>query len=148
MVCVVLTLCLVLAAKGGESPDELHIWIGGHEGPSYDLRLTNNVLHYWASGRGMRGTGKKPEVITPTDGQWKTFRTALDQVGIWNWRTNYVDSRVCDGTQWGVAAKYGEKQITVYGSNAYPDGNNPEPSPTFKKFLRAIEQLLSGREFK
>jgi len=142
---MVLMLCVVLVAKGGETPDALHIWIGGFTGPSYDLSLTNNVLHYRASGKGTRDKTNL-EVITPTADQWKAFRTALDEIGIWTWKTNYVDPHVFDGTQWRVTAKYGEKQITVYGSNAYPEGNGPEPSPLFGKLLKAVRQLISGRE--
>jgi len=40
--------------------------------------------------------------VTPTDQQWREFRRALDNVSIWQWRTNYPEPGFCDGTQWSL----------------------------------------------
>ena len=148
LICLALPLYLLVAADGGELPDVLHIAVGGFDGPSYDLLLTNGVLQYKAGDSASQLQGANPEVVKPTGSQWKSFGTSLDEIGVWNWKTNYVDPNVLDGTQWSVVVKYTGKEVVTHGSNAYPGGKGAEPSPTFRKLMEAIQKLLSGRDFK
>jgi hypothetical protein len=90
----------------------------------------------------------KPEIVSPTDSEWRAFRTSRDQIGAWNWKTNYVDPNVLDGTEWHVIVKYGSKAVESEGANAYPHGKGADPGPAFKKLLTAVSKLLSEREFK
>jgi hypothetical protein len=129
-------------------PELLHITVGGFDGPSYDLLLTNGSLQYRAAGSMSGLEDVKAEVIAPTASQWKTFRASLDEIGVWNWKTNYIDPDVLDGMWWTVNVKYADRSIAAEGANAYPDGEGANQSPTFQKLTAAVSKLLSERDFK
>jgi hypothetical protein len=93
----------------------------------------------------------KPEIVTPTEAEWKAFQAALDAMNVWNWKSNYDAPNIDDGTQWEVAMKFGGKKIVSRGSNAYPDGKGGVEtggkSKAFTEFLGAISTLLGGKTF-
>jgi hypothetical protein len=100
------------------------------------------------------------KVITPSPSQWLQFWKAMDEVRLWQWRTEYPNPIVCDGTQWGVEVAIGGRGAKSSGSNAYPDGRGTSPPPwkldpttslrseMFDKYLTAVEALLGGERFR
>ena len=136
-----------LHTEASDIPTRLNIYIGGFDGPSYSLILTNNLLEYMAWGGGPPLDDTPKQLISPTDAQWTDFRHELDQVGIWSWSTNYVDEGVLDGSQWHVDIAYPDLSITSEGSNAYPGSLTMERGSTFNRLLEAIQRLINGKPF-
>jgi hypothetical protein len=131
-----------------ELPEVLHITIGGFDGPSYDLLLTNGTLQYKAAGSISQLEDMKAAIIAPTASQWTAFRSSLDEIGVWNWKTNYINPDVLDGMGWSINVKYHDTGIFAEGANAYPESDGIDPSPIFQKLTAAVSMLLSGRDFK
>lgn len=117
-------------------PTKFHAFIGGFFGTDYTIELDGQELVYLAdethSGEGRR------ERISPTGDEWNTFWKQLNELGVWEWKRKY-ETEICDGTQWELDIKYGDKKRKCYGSNAYPD--------RFDEYLQAVKELLGGREF-
>ena len=131
-------------------PDELEISIGGYPGPFYSLSQANDTVVY-----GSRTVGEdsfREEVIIPTAEQWQSFWTALDKIGIWKWCSSYSTPDVLDGTGWSVKIVRGDRTIETGGLNGYPGGRTgqeckDDPTKRFNTFLRAVRDLVGGREF-
>lgn len=83
-----------------------------------------------------------PEEITVSDKQWLSFRKRLDQANVWKWKSQYIDSDIADGTVWGMEIDFGDKHISSVGSNKYPRKEE------FDAYLKAVSELLGGRDFK
>ncbi|GIW40801.1 MAG: hypothetical protein KatS3mg076_1378 [Candidatus Binatia bacterium] len=131
-------------------PRRLRIHIGGFLGPSWSVELVRGKLHCRSSP--LRYADWKTEVVTVTDEQWAAFRSALDALGVWQWRPEYPNPGVCDGTGWSIDIAYADRKIRSHGDNNYPrrDGspnNEPTQTETFAEFCRAVRSLLGGRDF-
>lgn len=129
-------------------PSSLEISIGGYFSTSYSVTLKGNLLQYSAY---EPGSPPQAETIEPSSDDWTEFYNELNTIGIWNWEEHY-DANVCDGTQWTVSIRWGDRKCKVDGSNNYPlaDGtpsDTCEPSETFERFLQAVSRLAGGRTF-
>lgn len=53
-----------------------------------------------------------------------------------------------DGTGWSVDIEFGDRKIHSGGSNNYPGGGvdvlDPEESSVFRRFLKAVQNLIGG----
>jgi len=38
-----------------------------------------------------------------------------------NWKSNYIEPGICDGTQWGIEIIKSGRNIKKYGDNKFPD---------------------------
>ena len=143
-------LLLPLTGESADRPSTLDIFVGGFDRPSYRLLLTNGVLNY-TSGGGARSpsdiVGQTTEVVKPSETQWQAFKTSVEEIGVWTWKTNYTDLNVLDGTGWHVYLKWNARAVASEGGNAYPEGKDPEPSRAFQKLMAAVRTLLSGKAF-
>jgi hypothetical protein len=136
-------------------PERLYLSIGGHFGPSYEVRLEDGRLTYtyWPPrvSYTQEPEGQREE-IEPSALQWQAFRTQLDRLDVWCWQAHYLDSAVCDGTGWSVEIVYPDKAITSGGSNCFPGRDAKALSitahktdDTFAKFCAAVASLLSRK---
>ena len=132
-------------------PTKLELSIGGMgDHTSVVLKEEGTILYE------RLGPGFVPQdcaEVRPTDEEWSAFWSELERLGVWNWRRDYFNSNVCDGTQWGVKVNHAGRNIKVSGSNSYPkaDGKpNRSTSPTecFNMFSAAVSRLAGGREFR
>lgn len=125
-------------------PTHLEVSLGGFTGPSYRVELLEDgrlmYLHNPETFTSAPGTKKR--LIRVDDAQWRQFRGALEEVGIWDWEEEYLDSEILDGTQWLVRIRYEDAAVFSRGSNSYPPGRG------FKRLRGAVQDLLGGREFK
>ena len=125
-------------------PTHLEVSLGGFTGPSYRVELQEDgrllYLHNPESFTSAPGTRKRR--IKVNDLQWRQFRGALEEVGIWDWDEEYVDPEILDGTQWLVRIRYEDAAVFSRGSNSYPPGRS------FKRLRSAVQELLGGREFR
>jgi len=100
-------------------------------GVSYSVELHDGLLTYTIFGKWR--INAKQETITPTEAQWREFRQTLDDLRIWQWRTDYPSNGVVDGTQWSLDIAYADHTLHTHGDNNYPDHTgkpNGEPEPT------------------
>lgn len=123
--------------------------IGGFLGPSYSVKLKDGSLVYSASKGGQEIDSSK---IIPTAAQWREFHDALNNLNVWQWRTNYINPDVLDGTQWSLEIKFEDQSLKTCGSNCYPkaDGRpngKPEFTKEFCNYLKAVKKLLGERTF-
>ena len=139
---------MAATARAGNKPDCLGISLGGGDGPSYELVLSNGVLWYKSGASFFPLETQTAEAIEPTDEQWKHFRESLDQLDVWTWKASYVDLNVLDGTQWRFTVAYSNRTLMTEGSNGYPGSTNEQPAEGFNGFLDAVEQLIGGRKFR
>ncbi|EKF86000.1 hypothetical protein A994_05921 [Methanobacterium formicicum DSM 3637] len=74
--------------------------------------------------------------IIPSNEEWEDFWYYLDEIKIWDWYEDYRvtcrDSCVEDD-EWEVDIVFGDIKVESHGANSYP--------PTFREFLKAIEEL-------
>jgi len=83
--------------------------------------------------------------ITPTNEALKKFRTALDNLKVWNWRNKYIVNR---SETWSnrIILKYPDKQIDVQLRNKYP-GNYNKFHDALMKLIEYKKYSLSREEF-
>ena len=125
------------------SPSVFVASIGGYMGRSYSVEKMGNGLEYrrYDSGFELR----QVRLIHPGEEDWVAFRQALDEIGVWEWRSDYTDPGILDGTNWGLEIRWGDRAISTGGSNGYPGGSYR--SRTFTAFLEAVSKLVGGRPF-
>ena len=153
-----LLLCLILGvltgfagegdAKTSALPSEFSAFIGGFDGKSYKVELSGEqgVLHlegpHMFAVKGKDNPQAKKTVIPVDPAKWKAFRKALDEAKVWEWKKEYINPEIMDGTVWELKVKYADASATVSGSNAYPDKKQ------FAAFRAAVVALTGGKEFK
>jgi hypothetical protein len=124
-------------------PEIMRIFIGGYEGPSYEVLYDGRELKYYQASNMFDLKKSTPEIIPATNEDWAKFLKALDDMNAWAWKKKYINPSVKDGTTWNTTIVYNfanKGPITTYGSNSYPSG--------FDGFLSAVSALVGGRKFK
>lgn len=133
-------------------PDLLSLSIGGLGGSHRVTLQPDGRLEHVTPGAG--GGRQEKEIVTIPPGRWAAFRSEMDAIGVWQWRGNFKDHKVLDGTQWGIELAYGDRSLSLSGSNRFPKESGKPSGSTgmtepFKRYLRAVEALLGdGREFR
>ena len=89
-------------------------------------------------------------LLTPTPEQWARFWEAVEEIGVWKWKSDYSNHNVLDGTSWSLELRRKWRAVKSHGSNGYPGGNEEEeygygPDSAFANFLRALEQLTGAK---
>jgi hypothetical protein len=126
-------------------PIKLIFKIGGYSAPSYSISLINNEVQYEL----VDGFKSTVEIAKPSAKQWLEFHSSLSKIQVWNWRAEYPNIGVCDGTQWEFEVAYDDEKIKSVGDNNYPLENgepsgNSEYSKVFKRLVKAIKKLIGG----
>jgi hypothetical protein len=129
-------------------PNSMHLSIGGHFGCSHVVELCDGKVRYTAA---FDGKVDKVLEVDPTEEQWEEFRASLDAVHFWEWREEYPNPGVLDGTSWSVQIEYPDARGSARGQNNYPlahgrPSGNPQSSGPFMGFLSAVRRLLGGLE--
>lgn len=106
-------------------------------GTSYNVQWDGVQLEYAVFGNGFKP--RKKISISADDAKWKRFWETLDLINAWGWKKDYTQKGVLDGTSWGVEIVYAGRELKSGGCNAYP--------PKFDEFLKAVQELLGGKEF-
>lgn len=143
-------LAASLQAQAGERPARFKVGIGGFFGPSYAVELSEKgALVYSRNAKtfvAAEGTVRETVEVSPE--AWRTFCRELDEIDVWAWKPRYENPNVMDGTQWQVDIAACGKSIASTGYNDYPGGTLPPDGDRFPRFLRAMSELLGGREFR
>ena len=120
--------------------------IGGFFGGYERIIWQNNKLHHQFFEQAYPEDEEvKPDevlnVTTPSKKDWEKFWLTVDTLKVWSWEKEYVNSEICDGTEWELKIKRkGRRRRNIYGLNAYP-----QPEGTFESFLDAITKLSRGK---
>jgi hypothetical protein len=135
-----------------DHPTKLSVSIGSWGGFSRDVTLAEDGTVVYEK-HGVAHLLEERHEVRPSKRAWSRFLGELDRLGVWDWRRDYFDPDVCDGTQWEVEIRHGEHVIKTFGSNCYPsaDGSpsrNPTPTECFDQFCQAVSKLSGGRKFK
>lgn len=89
--------------------------------------------------------------IRPSKKKWKAFIKKIDELGIWEWKCEYPNPGVMDGTQWGVEIQYEDKKLCSHGDNSYPGMNgscSSDVTTEFKIFLQSVDILFEELHFR
>jgi hypothetical protein len=137
------------ASEATAAPERFRARIGGFLGYTYEVVLKDDYIEYARSVGGQKPLRAR---VRPTVEQWRAFRTELDAIGIWEWRAQYSDPKVADGTQWSLEVAYPDRSIKTQGSNDYPGARSestggPVSGKIFTRYLKAVQRLLGGKSF-
>ncbi len=110
--------------------------IGGYwEGTfTVEIDLVNRALkwHHLFPGE-ERSYEKSLRILTV-----EKFMVAMREIGLLNWKNQYVDHDILDGTQWSIEIKMTNKSIRKHGRNAFPKERD--------RFVKEIKKV-SGKPF-
>ena len=127
-----------------KSTETLNFFIGGFPGTYKRIIWLNDKLyHKMDLGEHEEEVtlGQVLNVTTPSKKDWEKFWLTVDTLKVWSWEKEYVNSEICDGTEWELKIKRkGRRRRNIYGLNAYP-----QPEGTFESFLDAITKLSRGK---
>lgn len=133
-------------------PRKFEARIGGHLGWSFSATLTGSGLEYVEYAEEFVPMAAK--ILSPSPAQWHALWKTLDQLEVWRWKNEYINTHVRDGTSWEFECEWDGRQIKTAGSNAFPGDPDPgkptnsqDESKRFDSFLLAISQLLGGEPF-
>ena len=116
----------------------LRFWIGGFLGNSTEITIKRNeagaLVHVSLFPYSDEGNGKD---IPISEDKWNNILSELhDKIRFQEWKKNYENLNVLDGTQWEFTVTYEDKKKRNYGgSNAYP--------PRWKEFCKLF-QVYAG----
>lgn len=130
-------------------PTALEFSIGGYGGGGSRVTLVGDTVVMWRlSPAWTPGTPIDTMRVIPDSAAWRAFWLATKQAGADQWQGHYNASGIADGLGWELRLVADGRQITSYGSNAYPDrsGKKHEGDVTddFRVFVAALSDL-AGR---
>ena len=106
--------------------------IGGFSGGYERIIWQNDKLYYYCDGIFL-----DEDFTIPSIKDWEEFWVEVDALKVWNWKKDYNNDDVLDGTQWELTIKRaGRRRRRIFGSNAYP-----EPKGTFDSFIKALNKF-------
>lgn len=145
--------CVLLLVSGGcfaeevefPIPEQFSIGIEGFAGASYRVSIdeSGKGIVYQHNPRTFTAwEGTKTEKIEIPNWKWRRLWYDLGKLKVWEWKKEYIDPDIADGTVWDVTIVWDGKEIRSRGNNAYPSE---------KEFLilrLLIESLIEGRNFR
>ena len=110
----------------------LNFSIGGFSGDYEKIVWQNDKLYHF-----FERSFLDEDFTIPSIKDWDDFWDTVDKLKVWNWKKDYNNDDVLDGTQWELTIKReGKRKRRIFGSNAYP-----EPKGTFNSFIKALNKL-------
>ena len=119
-------------------PSRFRLYIGGYLGHSYNVTIVGETLRYQAISQD--GQQQTKDII-PTKEKWQRFWAKLESAGVWEWKPEYPNPGILDGTQWSIDIEHAGRSLTSRGDNNYPG------KKAFNTFLEAVESVLGGLAF-
>lgn len=122
-------------------PTALEAWIGGYMGPSYKVLLDGEQITYSIFRQAYALHSE--DILVPGPAQWRSFLRRIDGIGVWTWSPEYVgnveDTPPSERTSWSLTIKHGVREVSSKGEGVF--------APGFVEYLRAVRDLLGGRNF-
>lgn len=110
--------------------------VGGYFGGYYevDIDFESRKLKWNHLGAGAEDYYEK----TIRQNTLDKFIDELKMLDLLNWKSKYIESGICDGTQWSLEIIKSGRKIKKYGDNKFPD--------EWDQFCRLIKRI-SGKNF-
>jgi hypothetical protein len=119
-------------------PEVFEAWIGGYIGPSYKAVLQEGSVVYEVYNKAYELHSR--ETIQPAPAAWQRFLQKVDDIGVWNWTSDYsLSTDKEEDTNWYVSVVHMGRTVASRGGTVY--------APGFVEFLRAVRVLLDERPF-
>ena len=111
----------------------LNFSIGGFSQGNEKIIWQDNKLYHFFDGSFL-----DQDFITPSNKDWEQFWDVVDAINVWNWKKDYHNDDVLDGTQWELAIKRsGKRKRRIFGSNKYPT--------QFMSLINALNNLSKSK---
>ena len=105
--------------------------------------------------RSTPGRGQNTESVIarhPSAEKWRAFRSSLDNLKVWSWKSEYVDTAApTDGYSWQVELTYPDHKLLSHGYEAAPThdgswspmkGMSSGSDSTYSDFTKAVSDLI------
>jgi hypothetical protein len=112
----------------------IELFIGGYAGKNHKLVSDGNMVFFYKEDTPLWREENK-RIFIPSQKKWETFWSFIDSI-VLQWNLEYLNSGVCDGTQWELTLNRGKLQMKYFGSNAFPED--------FGEFLKTVSMNLIG----
>ena len=126
--------------------DLLQIEYSTFGGAAFTISLQESVLTYEWFQDGLYASADRHIQITPDSFALQKFWAQIRMIGVWRWREAY-EGHALDGEHWLIRLSHEGKQVHTQLVNAYPPKGSQYPSEAFKRFLKAVGELLGDKEF-
>ena len=130
-------------------PDFLELTIGSEVSHTFKVFLDADTLIWQVFDTDDKLLDTKLLPVKERD--WEQFWMLCDMAGIWYWRQSYKGPDMYDSKRWFVHIGFRGKEACASGVNAFPvDEDYPKCegyTPLFRKFLRAVNDLLHSLPF-
>lgn len=118
-------------------PETFEFWIGGFLCQDRKVFFDGGIMVYEMRYPGGRDEPDERIEIQPSQEEWLNFWDALERIGVWKWNQKYVNTDICDGTQWKLNIEKSGHIVSIYGSNEFPE--------SFQEFEAALNALFNGK---
>ena len=111
---------------------KFNFFIGGYFGTNFHVKLKKEELHFYISNYHIDFSCEKPRhIITIKDNlDWQKL---VEFLNLQNWKREYKNDDILDGTQWEISFVGEKSKLTSYGSNEYPI--------EFNKLIRLLRKI-------
>lgn len=109
--------------------------VGGYFGGYYDVTIDlTNLETTWSFNEGdLEETSKKSIRVATAE----AFMEKLKMMDLLNWKAEYIEPGVCDGTHWSVEILTDGRTIRKHGDNMFPQ--------EWELFCRLIRRITNRR---
>lgn len=151
-VALILVACtdVVAPLPQAGAPDVLEFSIGGYGAGGSAVLLRGDTVIMWRTPPVWTPNMVVDTVrVVPAPDAWRAFWLETQYAGVNQWRAQYNAAGIADGLGWNMRIVAGDRQISSFGSNAYPDrlGRKHEGEITdeFQVFVAALGDLVGQR---
>lgn len=129
--------------------DEFYICISGPFGPTYQLDIRNNRVHYsFSTLNQITERAQLPELeYQPSQDDINNFWNVVTTLDIQNWDSEYIHPEILEGPRWEICMRSGEQEKCCLGVAAFPGSPHPTYSPVFLQLIAAARQVLGWMPF-
>jgi hypothetical protein len=83
-----------------------------------------------------------PQVLAPSDEEWKAFWSLADELGAWHWNEDFGQHIIC-GIPWSLEVEYDGRKIQCAGNGFERDA----APPGFKHLFQAMCRLIKWKTY-
>jgi hypothetical protein len=110
---------------------------GGGSGGTTTVTFRDGVLTRKSEYSGFAAPKNRTETATPTPERWREFRSTVDKLNIWQWKSHYKSTQIPGGSVasgWSLTLHYRDRKLRSSGQMRSPDN--------FQELGKAIDSLF------
>jgi hypothetical protein len=137
-----------MSAPPNVLPDSFEFHLGAlDDGEWFHFEHRDGVFYY-SAGWTFREKPAQEIRCAPNVEHWLEFWHEVEAIGVWDWKPNYTDPCVLDGSGWELKMIWNQRSLAARGDNGYPGGDGPEYSEasSFARFLAALKRLSGVKD--